>query len=565
MRWSRSLIPTLREDPAEAEAVSHKLMFRAGLVRQLAAGIYVYLPLGQRVMDKISAIIREEINRIGGQEITMPVLHPAEIWQQSGRWSEIGDEMFRLKDRNQRDMCLGMTHEEVIAWLASKEIRSYRDLPQIWYQIQTKERDEARPRSGVLRTREFLMKDSYTLDIDEAGLAKSYEAHREAYCRILDRCGLRYFVVESDPGMMGGAGAHEFMAPSQAGEDEIARCPRCGYAANVELARGLPAQPEFPHWTREEVPTPNARTIAEVSTLLNTDPALMLKSLCYMAKGAPALALVRGDQDLHEKKLARALGAEVRPAHPDEVKAFFGAPVGFIGPVGARVPVVADECLKDGVYVAGANRDGFHLKGVRPGVDFTARFADLHVVRSGEGCGQCGAALTVERVIEVGNIFKLGTKYSVPLRAVFLDEHGQERPIVMGSYGIGPARIAAAAVEQSHDSDGVVWPWSIAPYQVHIVPVNMKDQAQATAAEALYAELRQAGYEVLLDDRDERPGVKFKDADLIGIPIRVTVGTALTKEGVVEVRTRRTREDRRIPPRAVLATVKELAQALSRS
>ncbi len=565
MRWSRSLIPTLREDPAEAESVSHKFMVRAGLVRQLAAGIYVYLPLGQRVVDKVNAIIREEMDQIGGQEMTMPVLHPAEIWQQSGRWTEIGEEMFRLKDRNQRDLCLGMTHEEVVAWLAAKEIRSYRDLPQIWYQIQTKERDEARPRSGVLRTREFLMKDSYTLDADEAGLAKAYDAHKDAYCRIFDRCGLRYHVVESDPGMMGGLGSHEFMAPSPAGEDEVALCARCGYAANVELARGVPSRPKFPDWPREEVRTPNARTIAEVSALLNTDPSLMIKSLCYMAKGAPVLVLVRGDQSLHEKKLARVLGADVRPAHPDEVTVHIGASPGFIGPVGGKVPVVADDCLRDGTYVVGANRDGFHLKGVRPGVDFTARFADLHVVQSGDGCGQCGGDLTVERVIEVGNIFKLGTKYSVPLRALFLDEHGQERPIVMGSYGIGPARIAAAVVEQSHDADGIIWPWSIAPYQIHIVPVNMNDRTQAATAEALYAELLQAGYEVLLDDRDERPGVKFKDADLIGIPIRVTVGTAFVKDGVVEVRTRRTREDQRVPPRALLATVKKLAQELSRA
>ncbi len=572
MRWSRSLIPTLREDPQEAEAVSHKLMVRAGLVRQLAAGIYVYLPLGQRVIDKINAIIREEMNRIGGQEITLPVLHPAEIWQQSGRWTAIGPEMFRLKDRNQRDLCLGMTHEEVIAWLATKEIRSYRDLPQIWYQIQTKERDEARPRSGVLRTREFLMKDSYTLDADEAGLAKTYEAHREAYCRIFDRCGLRYYVVESDPGMMGGSGSHEFMAPSPAGEDEVARCARCGYAANVELARGVPATPQFSDrvpmpeaWVREEIPTPNARTIAEVAALLTINPALMIKSLCYVSKGGPVLALVRGDQLLHEKKLARVIGADLRPAHPDEVRAQFGASVGSIGPVGVKVPVVADECLRGGVYVVGANRDGVHLKGVRSGTDFTARFADLHIVQSGEACIQCGGALSVERVIEVGNIFKLGTKYSVPLRAVFLDETGQERPIVMGSYGIGPARIAAASVEQSHDADGIIWPWRIAPYQVHLLPVNMKDPVQVTTAESLYAELVDAGFEVLLDDRDERPGVKFKDADLIGIPIRVTVGTAMVKDGVVEVRTRKIREDRRVPPRGVTATVKEITQELSQA
>ncbi|MBI2555347.1 MAG: proline--tRNA ligase [Candidatus Rokubacteria bacterium] len=561
MRWARSLIPTLREDPADAEAVSHKLMVRAGLVRQLAAGIYVYLPLGQRVLDKISAIIREEMNRIGGQEITMPVLHPAEIWQETGRWQAIGDEMFRLKDRNARDMCLGMTHEEVIAWLASKELRSYRDLPQIWYQIQTKERDEARPRSGVLRTREFLMKDSYTLDLDEAGLAKAYDAHKEAYCRIFDRCGLRYHVVESDPGMMGGSGSHEFMAPSAAGEDEVALCERCGYAANVELARGVPARPRFPDWTLQEVPTPNARTIAEVAALLKVEPTLTIKSLLYVAKDGPVLALVRGDQALHEKKLVRVVG-EFRPAHPDEVKAHLGAPVGSVGPVNVKLPIIADESLSEGVYVVGANKEGFHLKGARPGKDFSPRFADLHVVQTGEGCAQCGSPLKVERVIEVGNIFKLGTKYSVPLRAVVLDESGQERPIVMGSYGIGPARIAAAAVEQRHDADGIIWPWSIAPFHVHPLAVNQKDPAQGGVAEELYEELVAAGVEVVYDDRDERPGVKFKDADLIGLPIRVTVGNAYVKEGVVEVRSRRNRTDRRVPRRDVVVTVKELAQEL---
>ena len=561
MRWTRSLIPTLREDPADAEAVSHKLMVRAGLVRQLAAGIYVYLPLGQRVMDKINAIIREEMNRIGGQEVTLPVLQPAEIWQQSGRWQVIGDEMFRLKDRNARDMCLGMTHEEVIAWIAAKELRSYRDLPQIWYQIQTKERDEARPRSGVLRTREFLMKDSYTLDLDEAGLAKAYDAHKEAYCRIFDRCGLRYHVVESDPGMMGGSGSHEFMAPSAAGEDEVALCERCGYAANVELARGVPTRPKFPAWPVEEVATPNARTIAEVAALLKIEPALMIKSLLYVAKDGPVLALVRGDQTLHEKKLARILG-EFRPAHPDEVKTHLGAPVGSVGPVKVRIPIVADESLREGVYVAGGNKEGFHLKGVRPGKDFSPRFADLHVAQTGEGCAQCGAALKVERVIEVGNIFKLGTKYSVSLGAVVLDESGQERPIVMGSYGIGPARIAAAAVEQRHDADGIVWPWSIAPFHVHLLSVNAKDPVQTGVAEELYEELATAGIEVIYDDRDERPGVKFKDADLIGLPIRVTVGNAFVKEGLVEVRSRRDRTDRRVPKREAVVSVKELAQEL---
>ena len=558
MRLSTSLIPTLREDPAETEALSHKLMLRAGLVRQLAAGIFVYLPLGQRVLDKINVIIREEMNAIGAQEITMPVLHPAEIWKQSGRWEGI-PEMFKLKDRHGRDLCLGMTHEEVVAWLAAREIRSYRDLPQIWYQIQTKERDEARPRSGVLRTREFLMKDSYTLDPDTAALDRSYAAHERAYRRIFERCGLTFHVVQSDTGMMGGLGSHEFMAPSAAGEDEIAMCARCGYAANVELARGVAMAPDFPAWNREDVATPNVRTIAEVAALLDIDPRLTIKSLLYVApKAGPVLVLVRGDHNLHERKLLRAVGEECRPAHPDEVREHLGASVGSVGPLGVRVPVVVDEALGQGTYVVGANRNGFHVRGVTPGRDFECRFADLHTVISGEACTVCGDPLAIERVIEIGNIFKLGTKYSEALGARYLDETGQERPIVMGSYGIGPARIAAAAIEQLADADGIVWPASIAPFTVHIVVLNVRDEAQAAAGETLYAECREHGLDALLDDRAERPGVKFKDADLLGLPVRVTIGNAWAKSGLVELRARHSREERKVPQPEVLPAIRNL-------
>jgi prolyl-tRNA synthetase len=564
MRWTRSLIPTLRDDPADAEAISHKLMVRAGLVRQLAAGIYVYLPLGLRVIEKVNAIIRQEMNGIGGQEIEMPVLLPAEIWQQSGRWDAIGGEMFRLKDRNGRDMCLGMTHEEVIAWLAAREIRSYRDLPQIWYQIQTKERDEARPRSGVLRTREFLMKDSYTLDPDAAALEISYHAHKDAYCRIFDRCGVAYVVVQSDPGMMGGSGSHEFMAPSAAGEDDVALCEACGYAANVELARGVPRVAPSSDAKRQEVATPGARTIAEVSAQLKVDPAATIKTLVFIGPDGPVLALVRGDHALHERKLARVLKAEGRPAHPEEVQKTLGVAPGSVGPLDVRgARVIADESLREGRYVVGANREGFHVTGVKPGEDFTPEWADLQVALPGEGCPSCGKPLRIERVIEVGNIFKLGTKYSVPLGATYLDERGQQQPIVMGSYGIGPARIAAAAVEQRHDADGIVWPWAIAPFHVHLVPVSVKDAGQMAAAEELYRDLRAAGFDVLMDDREERAGVKFKDADLLGVPIRVTVGNALAKEGVVEVRQRATKADRRVPKAEVVGVIREMAQTIS--
>ena len=564
MRWSGSLLPTLRDDPADAEAASHRLMVRAGLVRQLAAGIFVYLPLGQRVLEKINAIIREEMNGIGGQEITMPVLQPAEIWQQSGRWVGI-PEMFQLKDRHGRDLCLGMTHEEVIAWLAAKEIRSYRELPQVWYQIQTKERDEARPRSGVLRTREFLMKDSYTLDPDLPALDRSYAEHEQAYRRIFERCGLTFYIVQSDTGMMGGLGSHEFMAPSAAGEDEVALCEKCGYAANVELARGVPAPSPAAGGERREVSTPGARTIAEVSELLEVDPAATIKTLVFVDGPDMVLALVRGDHALHERKLTRALGREARPARPEEISARFGLNPGSVGPVGAPggARILADESLRDGVYVVGANREGFHLTGVRAGQDFSCDWADLQVALPGEGCPRCGGPLAVERVIEIGNIFKLGTKYSEALGAMYLDEHGQERPIVMGSYGIGPARIAAAAVEQRHDADGIIWPWAIAPFHVHLVPVAVRDALQKGAAEAIYRDLGAVGFQVLMDDRDERAGVKFKDADLLGMPIRITVGNALAKEGVVEIRDRRTRTDRRVGKDAVLETVKEMARTLS--
>ncbi|HEV8227515.1 MAG TPA: proline--tRNA ligase [Methylomirabilota bacterium] len=565
MRWIRSLIPTLREDPADAEAISHKLMVRAGLVRQLAAGIYVYLPLGLRVIDKVNRVIREEMNAIGGQEVSMPVLQPAEIWQQSGRWDAIGGEMFRLKDRNQRDMCLGMTHEEVVAWVAAREIRSYRDLPQIWYQIQTKERDEARPRSGVLRTREFLMKDAYTLDPDAAALEVSYNAHKQAYCKIFDRCGIRYVVVDSDPGMMGGSGSHEFMAPSAAGEDDVALCAACGYAANVELARGVPAPGGLREAGAREVATPEARTIAEVAAQLKVDASSTVKSLVFMVGDVPVLALVRGDHNLHERKLARALRAEARPAQPDEVRKHLGVSVGSVGPVGAKGAsrIVADESLREGAYVVGANRDGYHLVGVSVGKDFACEWADLQVALPGEGCPKCGQPLSVERVIEVGNIFKLGTQYSEPLGAMYLDEQGQQRPIVMGSYGIGPARIAAAAVEQRHDADGIVWPWAIAPFHVHIVPVAVKDAAQMAAATEIEKLLEDAGFDVLMDDRDERAGVKFKDADLLGVPIRITVGNALAKEGVVEIRERATRAEWKVPRERVLEAVRKIVDGLA--
>src|SRR4030067_2337777 len=559
MRYSKLLIPTLKENPSEAEAISHKLMIRAGLVRQLAAGLYIYLPLGLIILDKINRILREEMSAIGAQEISMPVLHPAEVWQQTGRWNEIGDEMCRLKDRGGRDMCLGMTHEEIMTWLASMEIRSYRDLPQIWYQIQTKLRDEARPKSGVLRTREFTMKDSYSFDADEEELDKSYQLHLEAYKKIFERSGLKFYIVESDPGMMGGAVAHEFMAPSPAGEDEIVLC-ECSYASNVELAKSIPTKPDFPDWRLEEIATPDSRTIDEVSAFLKLDKRLFIKSLIVVSQKGPIMALVRGDEEVHEKKLRKLIG-EFRPAHKEEVKEFTGIEAGFIGPIKCKLRIIADETLQEGVYVTGANKEGYHIKCVVPKKDFIAEFADIHVAKAGDGCPKCGKPLASERVIEIGNIFKLGTKYSEPLKAYFLDEKGKEKPIIMGSYGIGTARIAASAIEQNHDDNGIIWPVSIAPFQVEILPLNMKNESVKKAADEIYQGLLKEKIEVLIDDRDESPGIKFKDADLIGIQYRIVVGEKGLKEGGVEFKERRTGKIEKIKVDSAIGHVKKVVSA----
>jgi prolyl-tRNA synthetase len=555
MLFSKMFIATLKETPAEAEAISHILMLRAGYVRQLAAGLYIYLPLGLRVIDRINKILREEMNAIGAQEITMPALHPSEVWQETGRWNEIGDEMFRLKDRGGRDMCLGMTHEEIIAWLASKEIRSYRELPQVWYQIQLKLRDEARPKSGVLRTREFLMKDSYSLDIDEEGLEKNYQLHAEAYHKIFSRCGLQFHMVESDPGMMGGAKAHEFMAPSPAGEDEIVLCDSCGYAANVELALSIPRKTEMQNWSFEEVYTPEKRSVQEVSNFLKLTPEYFIKSILLISDNGPALALVRGDQELHEKKLNKIIGKH-RQARKEEIIEILGVEAGFIGPMNHKVKVVADVSLNEGIYVSGANKPHYHVKGIRPKKDFTAEWHDIHIAKEGDFCPKCNASLRIENAIEVGNIFMLGTKYSIPMKAFYLDKSGQERPIIMGSYGIGPARIAAASIEQYNDKDGIIWPKSIAPFDVEILPLNMKDAKTVELAERLYKDLSNAHIEVLMDDREERAGVKFKDADLIGIPTHIIIGEKNLKEGLIEIKDRNTKESVKVKIEDAIETIK---------
>jgi prolyl-tRNA synthetase len=560
-RLSRYFLPTLKEPPADAEAISHVLMVRAGLVRQLGAGMWTWLPAGWRAHRRIEQIIREELDAIGALELLMPVLQPEELWRRTGR-VEI-PELFKLRDRNDRPLVLALTHEEAVTFHVSREVRSYRDLPLILYQFQVKERDEARPRAGVLRTREFVMKDSYSFDRDEAGLGESYDRHITAYARILDRAGLRWYRVESDVGMMGGLGAHEYMAPSPAGENEVALSD-AGYAANVEIAAGTPPSPDFPAPLEqpEPVETPGARTIDEVSGMLGVEPATLIKSLPVVTPdGRTTLVLVRGDHTMNENKLQNALGSEFRPANEEEIVATFGAEPGFIGPVGVSVDVLADAALEHGVYVTGANRNGYHLRGVEPGRDFSARFADVRKVEAGDRCPR-GGTIHIEPAIEVGNIFKLGTRYSEPLDARYLDEAGEERPIVMGSYGIGPARIAAAAVEQYADEHGISWPASIAPFDVHLVGLGKPGSDEHALAERLYAELSAAELGVLYDDRDANPGEKFVEAELLGCPLRVVAGRRSLEAGELEVQVRRGMEKRSVPIEGAVAALLDLLSGL---
>jgi len=537
-------IPTLRDNPADAEFPSHQLLIRGGFIRQLAAGIYSLLPLGQRTMLKIATIIREEMNAAGAQEFLLPALHPADLWQETGRWVDMGDNMFRLKDRAGRDLCLGMTHEEIFTEIARKEMRSYKDLPQIWYQIQTKFRDEPRPKSGLLRLRQFTMKDSYSFDVDLDGLDKSYEIHHDAYCRIYTRCGLKFVSVEASSGAMGGSQSQEFMVRMEAGEDFVVSCP-CGYAANLERATSqvprivdLPASGE-----PQEVSTPGQKTIAEISDFLKVPPTHQIKSLVYIVDSKPYLFLVRGDHQLNEAKImVVAKSVLARPAHPEEITQAFGAEAGSLGPVGiTHMPIYADLQLQGRQNLTcGANKNDFHLQGVTPDVHFKPIWADLRTVQEGEGCVRCGKPLQVYRAVEVGHIFKLGTKYSESMGALVLTADGRQVPIVMGSYGIGLERIMSSAVELYHDADGIIWPRSIAPFSLIITPVNYKAEVK-TVSDELYKTIRSAGLDVLLDDRQERPGVKFKDADLIGIPNRIVVGAEKIKQGKVELFERSTR------------------------
>ncbi|MCC6340938.1 MAG: proline--tRNA ligase [Bryobacterales bacterium] len=564
MRWSKLFIPTLREAPAEAEVPSHQLLLRAGYVRQLAAGIYSYLFLAQRSLNKIMRIVRQEMDAIGAQEMYLPALNPAEIWQESGRWQVMGDNMFRLKDRFQRDLCLGMTHEEVMTSIARGELRSYKQLPQIWYQIQTKFRDEPRPKSGLLRVRQFLMKDSYTFDMDAAGLDVAYQKHYEAYCRIFDRCGLKYTVVEAHSGAMGGSQSHEFMVASPAGEDLIVIGEKSGYAANLEKAVSRPMPPAQPDpegdLEPEEFHTPGRKTIEEVAAFTNLPSTSQIKSLVMVAGGKPVLALLRGDHQLSETKFAAVTGeTEVRPAHPAEMRDWMGAEAGSLGPVGiTRMRVVADLALEGRRnMICGANKDDYHLRHVTPGKDFQAEFHDLRQVAPGDAEVSSGEALKIVKSMEIGHIFKLGYKYSQSMGLRVTDENGKEVTPIMGSYGIGIERILCGAIELFHDADGMMLPASIAPFEVVITPVNSKDAALREASEALYGECLAMGLDALLDDRDERPGVKFKDSDLVGIPFRLTLGKKLA-QGLVELYTRNGKQVMDVPVAGAAAKIRQL-------
>lgn len=573
MRWSNLFIPTLREDPADAEVTSHRLLVRAGYIRQLTAGVYSLLPLAQRVRLKVIQIIREEMNRIGGQEFVLPAIHPAEVWKESGRWDVMGDNMFRLKDRKGADMALGMTHEEVFTTIARNTLNSYRQLPQVWYQIQVKFRDEARPKSGLLRVREFTMKDAYSFDVDWAGLDKSFQDQYDAYCRIFTRCGLKYTSVEASSGAMGGSQSTEFMVRTNAGEDNIVVCEKCGYAANVEKAtsRLAPVDDQGGPAAAEEFPTPGVRTIEDLTTFPGGAGAdRQIKTLVFVLDDRIALVLMRGDHELNETKLMDASGAiNVRPAQPDEIREALGASAGSLGAVGvtpASHPkifrVIADTALQGRRNMTtGANKDDHHYRGVAIDRDIVVdKWASLRSVKTGETCSNCGATLDVFKAVEVGHIFKLGTKYSESMGARVLLADGTDVPIIMGSYGIGVERVLTAAVELYNDEAGISWPASIAPFHVVVTPVNIKDQTLLAAADRIYEDLQQAGIEVLIDDRDERAGVKFNDADLIGVPYRITVGKKI-KEGKVELFTRATRQSEDVSVDSVVQVVRDKVTA----
>lgn len=553
MRVSKMFAPTLREVPAEAEVVSHQLMLRAGFLRKSAGGMYNYLPLAWRVLKKIENIVREEMDASGAQELLMPIVQPAEIWQESGRWGVYGEEMFRLKDRHNREFCLGPTHEEMVTSLIRGDVRSYRQLPLNVYQIQNKFRDERRPRFGLMRGREFIMKDAYSFDRDEAGLDVSYKTMYDAYTRIFNRCGLTFRPVEADSGAIGGSGSHEFMVIADSGEAEIVYCNECDYAANVEKAElhviEAPAEDQKPV---EEVKTPDCKTIADVCAYLQLPVDKSVKAVAFNSEKGLILCFVRGDHEVNEIKVINTVGVNEVEMAEESMLTEAGTVGGYMGPVGIdpkkAIVIVDSTVMKMHNICCGANKEGYHLLNVNPGRDFTPAYvADIRLIQEGDPCPHCGGKVSKARGIEVGQVFKLYTKYSEAMHATFLDENGKEKPMVMGCYGVGVSRTMAAAIEQNNDKDGMIWPVAIAPYEVLVVPVNTKDQASTEKAEKIYSELQRAGIETVIDDRNERPGVKFKDADLIGYPLRVVVGPKTLAEGKLEVKIRRTGEVQMLP------------------
>jgi prolyl-tRNA synthetase len=570
MRYSNYFIPTIKETPADAEVISHQLMLRAGMIRKVAAGIYNYLPLGLRTIRKVEQIIREEMNRAGAIEVLMPVTTPAELWQESGRWEKYGKELLRFKDRKESEFCMGPTHEETVTDIIRRDVRSYRQMPLNLYQVQTKFRDEIRPRFGLMRGREFIMKDAYSFDVDSAAADISYDKMYNAYRRIFERCGLNFRAVEADTGSIGGSSSHEFMVLADSGEDAIVSCAACDYAANMEKAeaRQIPVVDHAEPRQLERVATPEKRSIEEVATFLNAATTGLVKTLVFLADDEPVLALLRGDHDLNEIKLKNLLGCETLEMAPDAVvEKVTGAPVGFAGPVGLKVKIVTDHTvagMKN--FIVGGNEKDVHLTNANLGRDFSVgRFADIRNVVPGDSCPRCSdGVMEIWRGIEVGHVFKLGTKYSESLKATYLDANGKEKIIVMGCYGIGVGRSVAACIEQNHDGDGIIFPIPIAPFHCIVSAVNAKDEAVMAASEQIYTELTAAGVETLLDDRDERPGSKFKDADLIGIPLRIVVGSKNLVEGKVELKHRRGGEVELLPIAEAVAKVKQMvAEALA--
>ncbi len=562
MRLSKYFLPTLKEFPKEAKEISHILLLKSGLIKPLMSGVYEYLPLGWRVISKIKRIIREEMNRIGGQEILLPVLSNREIWDESKRWDDFGEEMFKFKDRNKRDICLAPTHEEIVTDLARKGIQSYRDLPQIWYQIQTKFRDEPRPKGAVLRLRQFFMKDSYTLDRDFDGLDKSFQEHYKAYQRIFHRCGLNVIVVGASSGLMGGAQSNEFMFLSESGEDTIAICEKCNYAANIEVATTRLHFENTKDLALVEIHTPVQGTVDAVSKLLKKPKELFIKSLLYMTKDKPVFVLVRGDHEVNDSKLVNILGFEFRTANVEEVKKLTGADIGYISPIGIDNVETYVDCNLKGTtgMITGANKNDYHLNGINIKRDIKVKeYVDIITVKEGDPCPQCeNGTIKICNAIELGHMFKIGTKYSESMKCLFTDSDGTEKPIVMGSYGIGIERIMASVIDKFHDKDGIIWPMSIAPFFIHIIPIDMSNDEVRKVSEQIYNILVKENMEPIIDDREERPGFKFKDADLIGIPIHIIVGKRSLKNGFCEVKLRSEEKKTNVAPKEIVTYVKKL-------